>query len=136
MKKFERLVSIAKDLKSTCQTGRVFVVAFLLKSGKIIQVGVNNYNKTNCISAKYKTTKITANKNFMAGIHGEMQALAKIRHVKDARSYKMVVIRISNTSPETLRCAVPCPNCLAHLLNRGLDSIYYSTDQQTFNKLP
>jgi deoxycytidylate deaminase len=134
MYKFDRLISIAKDLKSTHQSGRAHHVGFLLKKSKIIKIAVNNYNKTNRVSAQYKLTKLTNNKNFVAGIHCENALLSKMKFVKDLSPYKMVVIRINNNNKLSNSC--PCVNCLEMLLKRNIKSIYYSTDQETFNKLP
>ena len=47
------LINIARDLKQSLQTGRVFIAAFALKSNRILTIGCNSYDDIgNVIAAK------------------------------------------------------------------------------------
>jgi deoxycytidylate deaminase len=134
MYKFDRLVSIAKDLKATHQTGRAFHCAFLLKKSKIVKIAVNNYNKTSPVSAKYKHTKVSTKKNFIHSVHAESSLLGKLKYEKTLAQYKMVVIRIENNNRVSNSC--PCISCLDQLLKSSISQVFYSTSSGIFNKLP
>lgn len=130
---FNRFVDIAKALKLTEQTGRCFHCAFAVKQKKIVCIGVNRYNKTNKISASYKPTKTTNVKNFISGIHAEIDLICKMKAIEDFSRFHLVSIRINNQNE--LDDACPCPNCAYHLGKVDFKHIWYST-KNGFNRFP
>lgn len=125
MRDFPRLVEIAKSMRVTCQTGKFFHVSYILKGGKIIVTGFNDYNKKNPVSATYKPTRITNSINYFAGIHSENKVLAKIRFRTDISDLMLVNVRINNNGELDLSC--PCPNCAYQIGLFGLKKVYFST---------
>ena len=131
---FERYVDVAKALKLTEQTGRCFHCALIIKQKKIICIGVNRYNKTNRISATYKPTKVTNVKHFMSGIHAEIQAMGKLKHMESFSKLHLVSIRINNQNQ--LDDACPCSGCAFELGRVDFKHIWYSTKEGKFNRFP
>lgn len=132
MRNFKHLAEHARIIKSACQTGKSFHVAFSLRGGKVTNVGINNYKKTNAICQKYKPTKTHDTKNYKPCIHAEINLMGKLRFV-DVSKTTIVVVRINNNNE--LSNSMPCPNCAYQLGLRNFKQIYYSTNEGEFLKL-
>lgn len=133
-KQFNRLVDIARALKIEKHlSGPCFHVSFLIRKGKIIEIGTNKYKKTNRISATYKCTK-AYKKNYIAGIHSEMDALGKGKSIDDFSNIEMVNIRINNNGD--VDNSIPCPNCALHIGRYNLKRLWYTDAQGNLIKLP
>jgi deoxycytidylate deaminase len=125
MRNFNRLVEIAKSLKETYQNGKFFHVSFVLKGGKIIVTGFNNYNKQNNSSITYLPTKKADSANYIAGIHSENMVLGKIKHRTDCSDLTIVNVRINNMGEVSM--SQPCPNCAYQIGRFGIKRVFFST---------
>jgi len=132
MTKFNRLVDVAKIFKLTKQTGRSFHVAFVLKGRKVIEVGFNNFTKSNRICHYYKPTRHHM-ADYRGNIHAEINSATKSRYRKDIKNLTLVSIRVNNNNK--IAFAQPCPNCAFHLGKWGFKNIFYSTNDETFERL-
>lgn len=92
-----------------------------------VAYGVNSYNKTHPIQARYAAYRMPM-KIFL---HAEMDALIKSRYVE--RRYGMIVVRID--SRQNLRLAKPCDICMTAIEASGLSEIYYSNDDGEFDHI-
>lgn len=135
MKKFDRLVEVAKAMKLKEQTGNSFHVSFVLKKSKVVAIGVNSYVKRNPICLEYKPTKSSAKLGkYIASIHSEIDATAKVKY-NDFDNYTLVNIRINNNGNVANSC--PCPNCFKQILKMPyVKRVFYSNDEGNFQRLP
>ena len=131
MRNFHNLVDLARRLKENYQTGRAFHVAFAIKGGKVIEIGINSYQKNNCISSTYKS-RFDNNKVYRAGIHAEMDVTGKLKFY-DTKRITIVVIRIDNNG--NLANSKPCPNCAYQLGLLNYKNVYFSNSEGQFEKL-
>jgi deoxycytidylate deaminase len=133
MKRFDRLIEISKSIKPKAQTGKFFHVSFVMKGGKILHIGVNNYDKRNNISNKYKRFKETlSGAEYIAGIHSEVSALSKFKYVEDVSNLVWVNVRINNTNG--IECSCPCPNCARFIKEMGIKKVYFSEKSGLFSR--
>lgn len=131
MRNFDNLVNITRSLKKTNQTGQSFHVAFAMKGGSIIDIGINSYNKANAVSATYAPTKNNA-AVYVAGIHAEQALMGRLKYRNDISDMTIIVIRIDNNGK--IANSIPCPNCAHHLGLAGFRKVYFSTGDGTFAK--
>lgn len=122
---FERFVDIARALKLTHQTGRAFHCSFAVKQKKIIEIGINHYDKTNPISVTYRPKKVSTLKHFIPGTHSEISLLGKLKRLDDLSNLILVNVRINNNNLIDNSC--PCVNCAWHVAKAGFKRVYYST---------
>jgi deoxycytidylate deaminase len=133
-KQFNRLVDIARALKiEKHKSGPCFHISFLVRKGKIIEIGTNHYKKTNRISATYKCTR-EYKKDYIAGIHSEMDALGKGKSIDDFSKIEMINIRINNNGE--VDNSIPCPNCAFYLGQYNLKRVWYTDAKGTLTKFP
>ena len=133
MKKYDRLIEIAKEIKPKTQTGKFFHVSFVMKGGKILHIGVNDYFKRNNISSKYKRFKKSLNsKQYIAGIHSEVSALSKFKYNEDVSNLVLVNVRINNLNQ--VECSCPCPNCAKFIKEMGIKKVYFSEKTGLFSR--
>jgi deoxycytidylate deaminase len=126
MRNFTRLVEISKAMKPTFQTGKFFHVTFVLKSGKIIVIATNDYNKRNVVASSYTPTKNSNSETYISGIHSENKALGKIKYRDDVEDLVLVNIRIGNNGELSNSC--PCSNCAYYIGKMGIKKMFYSTN--------
>lgn len=130
--RFQPLVQIAYAMlpNMICRGCGSQHFSFVLKSSKVLAIGVNHYFKSHPLAQRY-------NHRF-ASIHSEMAALVQVRHKHDLKSLTLVNIRLSSDSLKEqrpiLRKAKPCKNCLALLRVFEFGKVFYSTDY-TIEKL-
>lgn len=130
--KFQPLVEIAygilpKLIHNNCGSHHF---SFILKSSRLLTVGINLSWKTHPLAATYK--------HRFQSIHSEVNALCRVRHKHDLRSLTMVNIRLSSLSLKAgypiLRNSRPCRSCLNLLQAFKFSKVFYSTDKG-FEKL-
>lgn len=125
---FNKLIETSVALKAN-QTGRCFHTSFILSKGKVLAIGMNDYNKLhlNHRFGQYHPRKINSDKHYVAGIHSEIDSILKLGRVDFSR-YELVNIRIDNNGK--LACAYPCPNCLRVITDQlQFKRIYYSISE-------
>ncbi len=99
-----------KARESNC---RVPMVAYLVKSGKIVSYGVNK-------------------KGFRgASIHAEIDCLRKVRFQKK-RGKNATLIMIRHKKDGSLGTAKPCANCIEILKGMGIKTVIWSTTDGVF----
>lgn len=126
--RFNRLVEITRALYPlhTHNSGRCFHTCFILKSGKILTIGINNSNKTHAKNLKFDYfAKNGTDLRHEIGIHAEMSAIIRGRR-EDYSDYTFVNIRI-NSEGKTLFSA-PCRGCSSIFRQTGYKKIYYTTE--------
>lgn len=130
--KFQSLVEIAfgilpKLVSHNCGSHHF---SFILKSSRIVAMGVNEPYRTHPLAAIYK--------HRFSSVHSELSSIAKVRHKHDFRSLTMVNVRLSSLSIRAgkpiLRNSRPCKHCLQLLEVFKFGKIYFSTDEG-FEKL-
>ncbi len=132
---FNRLLDIARALKLHNQTGRVFHCAMVLKSGKPIAIGTNDYNKSCQICRTYKRWKHLYRKDYRSALHAEIAATAKIKHrAYNPAKLTLVSMRINNNGKAGN--AMPCPNCSYVLGAMGYKNIFYTDTDGKFQRFP
>lgn len=129
----QRLVEIAHAMKPDLSSGKSWHITAIVKQGKIICIGWNNYNRLHPahIYGEYKNYKGFTDK-FRPVLHSEISALIKLGQ-EDLTGYTMINLRINNLNQVAL--AKPCFNCEKVLLGLNLKRIYYSTNLGTFEEL-
>jgi len=130
--KFQPLVEIAygilpKMIRNDCGSHHF---SFILKSSRVLALGVNRPWKSHCLAARY-------GHRFQL-IHSELDSILKVRHKHDLRSLTMVNIRLSSQSLKVkrpiLRNSKPCQHCLQLLQVFEFSKVFYSTESG-FEKL-
>jgi hypothetical protein len=124
--KFQPLVEIAYGIlpKLVCNRGGSHHFSFILKSSKVLAVGVNQPEKTHVFAARYGYR--------FSSIHSELMAVNRLRHKTDFSKCRMVNIRLSSLSIKSrqpiLRMSKPCLICQSWLSALNFKDIYYSTN--------
>lgn len=129
IKHFQRLCTLAKQLKPKYQTGRTFHVAFAIKKGHLVGIGINDMLKTSPQTSAYTKEDST---NYLPKTHAESDLVKKLNKSNTAK-IKIFVVRVNNKGRIAL--SKPCPNC-AHLLGlKSFKEVWYSVNENTFEKL-
>lgn len=127
------LINIARDLKQSLQTGRVFIAAFALKSNRILTIGCNSYDDIHPESqfGKYYSTRTNNNSYYHAGLHAEIKTLKNLGPFReDYHKIELFVVRIGNGPDEETKFAMPCKNCQKVLRDYPFKKITFTTDNQ------
>ena len=128
MKNLERLITIAKDLKTSRQTGTHFIVAFAIKQGRILRIGINDYQKTDTINKNY----VKADGSIAPFRHAESDLIKKLKEA-DKDKIILYVVRINNSGKASM--SKPCSNCSYLLGLNGFKAVYFTNDAGQFEKL-
>lgn len=128
-----RLIEIARAMKPNLVSGKSWHITAIIKQGKIICVGWNNYNRLHPahIFGEYKNYKGFTDK-FRPGLHSEISALIKMGQ-EDLTGHILVNLRINNNNAVAL--SKPCPNCEKILRSLLIKRVYYSTNTGEFEEL-
>ena len=124
-------INIARELKKSLQNGRVFVVAFALKSNQILTIGCNSYEEIHPYAhfGRYYPLKSSENYNYIAGLHAEIKVLKNLGPFReDYNKIELFVVRIGNGPNEETRMALPCKNCQKVLKGYKFKKITFTTD--------
>lgn len=133
--KFKSYISFAKEIKNEMQTGRSFHCSVALKNGRLIEYGINRYDKEHLYYkfGKYKSNR-TNNKNvyYHSGIHSEIDLIKKLsKH--NIHKLTLLNIRIDNNGNIAQAC--PCENCRRILKQYKFKKIYYTIDNEHIGRL-
>lgn len=108
-------------------------VSFLTRKQKIVCIGVNNYNKPHParrFGAYVATSKFVH--SYVPSLHSEC-SLAIRTGLEDWSGFSLFNIRIDNNGDAAMsRCCVNCQRVVKAL---GPDKIFYSVDNERFDRL-
>lgn len=133
MRNFNRLIEQARALYPTNKKrGEFFHVAFLMKGKHPVMIHTNSYEKHNPVCNTYKPTKPERKCEYQPNLHAEQVILGKLKYHTDVSKYTLVLIRLNAKLEIANSC--PCPNCAYHLGKSKIKTVYYSTDNKTFER--
>lgn len=108
-----------KFLKQYNSTGAKNTSAIIIdKSGKVLSVGRNSYNKTHPLQKHYAVKANLPKKCFL---HAEIDAIRKLCY--NSSPHTIIIMRENNTT----LLAAPCPICSLAIKDRGIKKVVYST---------
>lgn len=131
-KRFNRLIEITRALYPLHieNSGRCFHATYVIKSGKILTIGINNTNKTHTKNLNFDYfAKNGTDLRREVGIHSELSAIIRGRR-EDYSDCVFVNIRI-NSEGKTLYSA-PCRGCGSALRQTGYKKLFYTTNSGEF----
>lgn len=103
------------------ETQKHTITAFVAnKKGVILSYGMNSYEKTHPIQARY--AELTNNKEHIY-LHAEIAALVKN---KSKKAKKMYIVRLFRNGQ--FADASPCPICIAAIKEAGIQKIIYTVN--------
>ncbi len=128
LRKVERTIEIARALKPTHQTGRVFHVTTLWNKSHLLSIGVNNYHRQHPAHrfSEYHSFKVFHRADYQARLHSEISALLKLGE-EDLNGITLVNTRIMNDGKVGM--AKPCPNCARVLEQLSCRNIFYTDEK-------
>lgn len=91
------------------------------KRGRILSVGINSYQKSHPIQAKYAEQAGNPEAQY---VHAEISSLIKLKYNDRGRAYKIAIARVLKNGKTGL--AAPCPVCQVAIVEAGLKSIEYT----------
>jgi deoxycytidylate deaminase len=133
-KLYSRLLEVAKALKNRTQTGAKHHSSFLVKKGKIVCIGVNNYNKQHPAHryGEYKDSHKFTRDAYRASLHSEISLLIR-SGLESWEGHELVNIRVDNNGNAAMsRC---CPNCERVVNMLSPNRVFYSLDDNTYQEM-
>lgn len=101
-------------------------IAFLVKQGKIVRIGLNSAKShPSSLYHGYKDYQHT-------GLHAELNVCLKSGK-ENLKKYKMVVIRVNRNNQ--LENSKPCPGCQSVIKQFNVGEVWYSNSEGNFVKL-
>ena len=104
IKTYENYIDIAA--KEALRSPMTYKLAcIIINRGRIVSLGHNKYSRRTQLSGKWS-------------LHAEMDALNKVRNVRDLNGSTMIIVRVDRTPGTTNEFlnAKPCNNCRARLI--------------------
>lgn len=129
--RYLHLIDIARNLKTQLQTGRVFVMAFMIKSNRILTMACNSYKAKHPEGkfGPYKALKTNKAPNYQSGLHAEIHALKNLGPDReDISKIELFVVRIGNEESQPTMDAFPCKNCCRVLKEYKFKRITFTTN--------
>ncbi len=123
---YNRAVEIATALKVKVKNGKSHHGAFLLRKGKMVAIGVNDYKKQHNSNrfGRYNDHKGYTTE-YKACRHAEISAIIRYGE-EDLSDCEMLVVRIDNKNkPSLSKC---CPNCARVLMGLNVKKVFYSNE--------
>lgn len=94
----------------------------------IVGMGCNT-NKTHPLQKYYNQYRQIDNENCLPKLHAEINCLCSIHNSDiDFSKVKLYIYRIMNNNSFACGMARPCPACMASIKDKGINHIYYTTD--------
>jgi deoxycytidylate deaminase len=134
--RMHRYVNLAKALfnKSACSNGRTFHCCFAVKKGKVLAIGINDYNrKIEGYNRRLKNTvKFYGEDTYHMSLHAEISALLKLG-LEDCSGIEFYNVRLN----KGCHCchSAPCDNCLRMLTIVNAKRIYYYNEDMDICEL-
>lgn len=97
---------------------------FLVKGKRILAYGWNDTGKTHPVCVEYGY--------WNNALHSEVHLYLRIPNLRLLKNAHVVNIHLRRG--ERVACAAPCPRCQQFLVDRGITSIWYSTDEGIWEK--
>ena len=91
------------------------------KRGKVLSIGVNSYNKSHPLMAKYAEQTGTPEKCYL---HSEVAALVALNYNDRQKAHKLSVARVMKNGETGL--AMPCPICQLAIKELGIKEVSYT----------
>lgn len=91
------------------------------KRGKVLSIGVNSYNKSHPLMAKYAEQTGTPEKCYL---HSEVAALVALNYNDRQKAHKLSVARVMKNGETGL--AAPCPACQRAISDLGIKVIEHT----------
>ncbi len=120
---YNRLIEISKALQPAYKDFKSFHTTFVIKSGKIHVIGINN-PKTSPRNLKFNYYDST-----LAGTHSELSAVIKLG-LEICDKYTFFNIRIDKN--KIVRMSKPCTGCQSMFKQVGFKHFYYSINETEF----
>lgn len=121
MKNTKFIRKLAIDLARQSNFKRYnFVSVITDKKNKILSIGMNHYNKTHPLQAKYAKQENEVERIYL---HSEIDALSKCKHIVP---YKIFIARANRSGQ--IKPASPCKICRRAITESGIKEIWYSVD--------
>ena len=127
------LINIAKSLKTSHQTGQMFITAFALKGKRILAIGCNNYNIAHPEKqfGKYRATQ-DRGYDYKSSLHAEIKCLKELGPFRtDYHKIEIFIVRIGNEKGLPIRYSCPCLNCQRVLTPYKFKRIEFTTNSIT-----
>ena len=123
---YKRCLEVAKAMKPRVQNGKSYHVCYLIRKGKVICIGTNDYTKTHNVKrfGKYENWK-GFESEYRPCIHAEISTLIRNGET-DLSNYEVLNVRIDNNNNANM--SLPCPNCFRILssLDGPPRKVFYS----------
>lgn len=132
IKIMKKLIDLYDDIY-TERPYKLKMVCFIVYKGKILSWGVNS-DKTST-TQHYWRVKTKGTENYIYDKrHAEIDAIKKLPHeFKDFKKAELFII--SKKKNGNFRLAKPCPICQTMLSNYDFKSIYYTTNENTIDRV-
>lgn len=130
----QRLIEIAKALKTSKNTGKRFHVSFALLKNNIMGIGWNDYTKSHSVKrfGAYKNHKGYPNE-YVPSRHSETHLVIRLGE-ECLKDYEIVNVRINDHGSPVM--AAPCKNCLESvLIPYQAKRIFYTNSIGEFEEL-
>lgn len=125
IKRYKKILEIARALKPTEQERREFHVSVLFYKNRIVLITTNK-TKTHPKNLQFKYHQDS-------GLHSELRCVIKGGR-EDYSKYSIWVVRIDNNG-EKAAMSKPC-SCCQNLLNQvNMGEIYYSISEDKYGKI-
>lgn len=111
-----------KELHS--EWGNYHHFSFLIWDGKILTWATNK--KDGCSHIKFGYLP-------RSKVHSEYEAVRKAKSWVDLSNCAIVNVRLNKLNETKL--SAPCKSCKAYLVSQGINTVYYSVDNDSFEKL-
>ena len=121
-KTLERCKEIALAICPTNIEHRCSHVAFLVKSGKIVHIGLNK-NKTHPATLAHPYRKKQRNLPLPIGLHSELAVCIKAKK-EDLGNYEMAVLRVDRRGK--IANSKPCAGCQSVIRQFNVKRTYFS----------
>lgn len=123
---FDKVIKIAYNNLDMAPKGPHRHFTFIVRRNKIIVFGVNFYTKTHTINQRYGYQ--------YNNIHSEGHAVISFPHNRsDLPTYDFYNVRINKRNEIAL--SAPCEHCRVLLRSHGIQHIYYTTNEGTFERM-
>lgn len=125
MKKIIKFLHLARCMAENSDVYKYKHGACVVKKGKILAVGYNQY-KSHPLQKMYnKTAKTSKTANDPYYVHAEVKALSKLKDM-DLSDCEIYVYRLNCQGQNSI--SRPCNACMAAIVESGIKKIIYTTD--------
>lgn len=121
--KFERFLSIARDLSISSTFRKNKMGAILVIKGKIVARGFNS-TKSHPLQKLYNIERTDISDGAPHYLHAEMDVLKRVKDL-DLKNSELFVYHVNKNGEQKM--ARPCAACMKAIKDHGISVVHYST---------